>query len=213
MRLACVPHARNEERRRPNDEQLFHLISRIQMSFHFDVTRREIVFKGRVFTIVRDEVRHASGYESVREVVQHNGGAVIVPLLANGDVLLIRQFRYPVQDEILELPAGKLGDGEDPAHCAARELEEETGYRAGELHKLTAMMTTPGFCSEVLHIYAATGLEAGQQRLEEGEESIELVRVSFAEAIAMCRDGRIHDGKTVTGLMLAALNQGVLTAP
>ena len=181
------------------------------MDVHFEVTRREVLFRGRVFTIVRDEVRHASGYESVREVVEHAGGAVVVPLFDNGDVLLIRQFRYPVQDEIIELPAGKLDDGEDPERCAERELEEETGWRGSEFRRLTAMMTTPGFCSEVLHIYLATGLHDGEQRLEEGEESISMLRVPFREAVAMCRDGRIRDGKTVTGLMLAALDRGILT--
>jgi len=179
---------------------------------HFSVTRHDVVFKGRVFTIIRDEVRHASGYASVREVVEHPGGAVVVPVFDNGDVLLIRQYRYPVKDEIIELPAGKLSRAEDPRHCAARELEEETGLRAGELRKLTAMLTTPGFCSELLHIYLARELSDGVQRLEEGEESITVFRVPFSEAIAMCRDGRIHDGKTVTGLMLAALELGMLQA-
>ncbi|MBN1448169.1 MAG: NUDIX hydrolase [Bacteroidetes bacterium] len=177
---------------------------------HFDVTRREVVFRGRVFTIIRDEVRHARGYESVREVVEHHGGAVIVPVFDNGDVLLIRQFRYPVQGEIIELPAGKLAEDEDPLACARRELEEETGCRSANLQKLTAMLSTPGFCSEVLHIYLARELTDGEQKLEEGEESITVLRVPLSEALAMCRDGRIHDGKTVTGLMLAALEMGVL---
>ncbi len=181
------------------------------MSAAFTVTRHERLYEGRVFTIERDEVRHASGYESVREVVRHDGGAVVVPLYDNGDVLLIRQYRYPVDGEIIELPAGKLDRGEDPRDCAVRELREETGCTAAEVQKLTAMMTTPGFCSEILHIYLATGLRDGEQQLEEGEESITLLRMPLSEAIAMCRDGRISDGKTVTGLMLAALRAGLLS--
>jgi len=178
------------------------------MSSPYTVTRHTVLYEGRVYTIERDDVRHASGYEAVREVVRHDGGAVVVPLYDNHDVLLIRQYRYPVDEEIIELPAGKLGADEDPRDCAVRELREETGCTASSVKKLTAMMTTPGFCSEVLHIFLALGLRDGTQQLEEGEESIALVRVPLSEAVAMCRDGRIHDGKTVTGLMLAALEVG-----
>ncbi|MAT38186.1 MAG: ADP-ribose pyrophosphatase [Ectothiorhodospiraceae bacterium] len=180
------------------------------MASEFSVTNSELKYDGRVFTIVRDEVKHRTGYDTVREVVRHNGGAVIIALFDNNDVLLIRQYRYPVDTMVYELPAGKLDPGEDPEACARRELEEEAGLRAASFKRLTAMTTTPGFCDEVLHIYMATGLEAGKQRLEQGEESIELYRVPMAQAVAMCRDGRIADGKTVTGIMLAALEAGAL---
>jgi len=176
----------------------------------FTVTKRDEIYRGRVFTVVRDEVRHESGYESVREVVQHDGGAVVAAVFPNMDVLLIRQFRYPLQRSILELPAGKLNPGEDPAACAERELEEETGWRAAHLQPLTSMLSTPGFCSEVLHIFLATGLESGRQRLEEGEESIEILRMPLTDALRMCTDGRITDGKTITGLFLAAAAAGTL---
>ena len=178
----------------------------------FTVTKREIVFKGRVFTIIRDEVRHESGYDSVREVVQHDGGAVVAAVFPDLDVLLIRQFRYPIQDTIYELPAGKLNPGEDPAACASRELIEETGWRASELQPLVSMLTTPGFCSEVLHLFLAQDLHEDRQRLEEGEESIEIERVQLSEALRMCSDGRIVDGKTITGLFLAATRLGVVPA-
>lgn len=171
----------------------------------FDVTRREIIYEGRVFTIVRDEVRHASGYEAVREVVEHDGGAVVVAIDTDGSVVLIRQFRYPIAAEIIELPAGKLAPGEDPLECARRELREETGITAGSWEKLTAMLSTPGFCSEVLHIYLARDLRPGPQALEQGEESIEVLRLPLREALALCADGSISDGKTVTGLALAAM--------
>ena len=177
------------------------------MDTPFTITRHEVVFTGRVFTIVRDEVSHRSGYTAVREVVEHDGGAVVVALFDNGDVLLIRQYRYPLQREILELPAGKLNPGEDPMECARRELEEETGWRASSLEKLTAMWTTPGFCSEVLHIYLATGLEPGTRALEEGEESITVLRVPLDEALRMCASQEIADGKTVTGLALASMRR------
>lgn len=181
------------------------------MADEFTVTRHELIYSGRVFDIVRDEVRHSSGYETVREVVRHNGGAVVAALFENNDIILIRQFRYPVGEVIYELPAGKLDEDEDPAACALRELTEETGWSARKLEKLTSVLTTPGFCSETLHIYLATELSAGSQRLEEGEESIEVLRLPLREAVSMCKDGEIHDGKTVTGIMLAALRAGVLS--
>jgi ADP-ribose pyrophosphatase len=175
------------------------------MSNSFTVTQHETLYRGRVFTIVRDEITHSSGYHAVREVVQHDGGAVVVALFENRDVLLIRQFRYPLQQEIFELPAGKLNPGEDPLECARRELEEETGWRASSLEKLTALWTTPGFCSEVLHIYLATGLEPGTLALEEGEESITVLRVPLDEALRMCATMEIADGKTIAGLTLAGM--------
>jgi ADP-ribose pyrophosphatase len=180
------------------------------MNMPFDVTRRQIIYEGRVFTIVRDEVRHRSGYESVREVVEHDGGAVVAAVTDDGDVILIRQYRYPVAGAIIELPAGKLSPGEDPLDCAKRELREETGFSAGRWEKLTAMLSTPGFCSEVLHIYLARELRNGEQALEEGEESITVLRLPIREALAMCADGRIRDGKTLTGLALAAMRLGLL---
>jgi ADP-ribose pyrophosphatase len=175
----------------------------------FTVTKHEEIYAGRVFTITRDEVSHPSGYRSVREVVHHNGGAVIAALFPGNDILLLRQFRYPIQKVIIELPAGKLDAGEDPMDCARRELEEETGWSASNLELLSSMMTTPGFCSEVLHIYLATGLTAGEQRLEQGEESIELFRVPLREAVLMCERGEIADGKSIAGIMLAALKARV----
>ena len=175
----------------------------------FTSIHSEEMYSGRVFEIVRDEVRHNSGYETVREVVRHAGGAVIVAMFDDNDVILIRQYRYPVNARIYELPAGKLEPGEDPQLCAIRELEEETGLVAGKMEKLTAMYTTPGFCSEILHIYLASELSAGTQALEQGEETIEVYRIPVTRALELCTEGIIRDGKTVTGLALAAMKMGV----
>lgn len=167
--------------------------------------KRETIHKGVVFDLIVDHIEYPSGNGSVREVAKHPGGAVVVPVFDNGDVLMIKQYRYPIDKTIYELPAGKLNPGEDPEHCARRELEEETGYKAIHFEKLTVFYTTPGFCTEQLYIYLATGLTelpAGQN-LEKGEESISLQRVPLKKAMDMIQEGTIVDGKTIIGLFLA----------
>ena len=136
------------------------------------------------------------------DLVRHPGAAAVVPFMEDGRVLLIRQFRFATGGEILEVPAGKLDPGETPEACAARELEEETGYRAGRLERLGSIWTTPGFCDEVIHLYAAFDLEPADQRLEP-DEIIELVPTPLAKALDSL-SGPIVDGKTATALLLAA---------
>jgi ADP-ribose pyrophosphatase len=169
-------------------------------------TKREILYEGKTVDLVVDHVRYPSGRTGVREIVRHPGGAVIVPLLQEGAVLLVRQHRYPLGEEILELPAGKLEPGEDPRVAAGRELEEETGYTAADLTKLSSIYTSPGFCDEELHIFLATGLapSPGGTRREEGEFSMSTVKVPLSEASAMIERGEIRDGKTIVGLLLTA---------
>jgi ADP-ribose pyrophosphatase len=144
-------------------------------------------------------------------VAHHPGGAVAVPLLDDGRVILVRQHRYPLGKSILELPAGKLNPGEDPAIAAARELEEETGWRAARWTKLVSLYTTPGFCDEVLHLYCAEGLShaPGGHRREEGEFTMSLEILPLTRALQMIESGEIQDGKTIVGLLLAARGPGV----
>ena len=136
------------------------------------------------------------------DLVRHPGAAAVVPFMDDGRVLLIRQFRFATGGEILEIPAGKLDPGEAPEACAARELEEETGYRAGRLERLGSIWTTPGFCDEIIHLYAAFDLEPADQRLEP-DEIIELVPTPLADALDSL-SGPLVDGKTATALLLAA---------
>ncbi len=167
--------------------------------------KREILYKGRVFDLIVDQVEYPSGNRSVREIAHHPGGAVAVPLLDDGRVILIQQLRYPFGKHLLELPAGKLDSGEDPKKAAGRELEEETGWRASALEKLISIYTTPGFCDEELHIYLATGLQqlAAGPRREEGEFSMTLKILPLAEALSMVYSGALQDSKTIIGLLLA----------
>jgi ADP-ribose pyrophosphatase len=166
--------------------------------------RSERRYSGRIMELIVDEVEEPSGRHAVREVIRHPGGAMVVPLLDDGRVVLVRQFRYPFQEFIIECPAGKRDADEAPETCAVRELREETGYSAETIEKLAVIQTTPGFCNEVLHLFLARGLSPapGGQELEEAEQNLTLLNIPLAEAVAMTEDGRITDAKTICGLLL-----------
>ena len=169
------------------------------------VLRSEKKYSGKVFDLIVDEIEYPSGNKSVREVASHPGGAVVVPLLPNDNVMLVRQFRYPIHDFVYELPAGKLNPGEDPLACAQRELEEETGYTAGHLTSLTALYTTPGFCNERLYLYLGTDLKKSSrgQQLEEGEATLTVEVFPLQRILHMIEHREIVDGKTICGILLA----------
>jgi ADP-ribose pyrophosphatase len=164
------------------------------------------LYEGKVFNVVVDEVEYPSGRRTIREVAEHPGGAAILAMFPDERVIFIRQHRYPFREFVTELPAGKLNRGEDPLHCAQRELGEETGYEAARWKKLLTLYTSPGFCTEVLHIYLATelrGRPAGQA-LEEGEQTMTVHIIPFREALAMLDRREIVDAKTVCALLEAA---------
>jgi ADP-ribose pyrophosphatase len=154
---------------------------------------------------VRLEIHHleneSNGSRMLREVVVHPGAVVVLPMMNASTVLLIRNRRHSVGEVLLELPAGTLEKGEDPMNCAGRELLEETGMLAGRLVALPSFFTSPGVLTEKMHPFVAYDLEKSKQALEEGEE-IELNPAPLSEAVAMCADGRIRDGKTIAVLLL-----------
>jgi ADP-ribose pyrophosphatase len=172
--------------------------------------RRDVLYTGKVFDLLVDQVEYPSGATGIREIARHPGGAVVVPILENGHVVLVRQWRWPIGGALLELPAGKLSPGEDPAACAGRELTEETGWIAGRLEPLTSIYTTPGFCDEVLHLFLGTALHPSPDghRREEGELEMTIHTMPLAEAVALIHRGEIRDGKTIIGLLLAAESPG-----
>jgi len=155
-----------------------------------------------------EEALLPNGRRVALDVLRHPGAAAVVPFLSPTEVLLIRQYRHATGGTILEVPAGKL-DGEDPAVCAARELEEEAGQRAGRLERLGAIWTTPGFTDEKIHLFAAFDLTPVPQRLE-SDEVIELVRMPLARALALVWDGEIADAKSALALLHAAHRRGIL---
>jgi ADP-ribose pyrophosphatase len=160
-------------------------------------------FDGRHLEVRVDRVRLPNGREHDFELIHHPGAVAVVPLLATGEVVMVHQYRYATGGWLLEIPAGTLGPGEEPLHCAGRELEEETGYRAEELQPLGWIWTTPGFTDERIWLYLATGLTPGSQALE-ADEVLTLTRLPLAEALTMAARGDIVDSKSVAGLVRAA---------
>jgi ADP-ribose pyrophosphatase len=170
----------------------------------YKLKKRNKIYEGRVFTTIVDEVEYQNGNSTIREIAEHPGGSVIMAVFPDNRVVLINQHRYPLDRFIWELPAGKLNRDEDPLHCAVRELEEETGYLAKDWQKIISIYTSPGFCSELLHIYLATNLydAPGGRKLEEGEETMTMKIVPIEVAIKMIERSEIVDGKTICGIML-----------
>jgi ADP-ribose pyrophosphatase len=165
---------------------------------------RKNIYQGRVVNLNLETVRLPNGATVELEIIHHPGAAAIVPMKDEETVLLIRQYRHAAGGYILEIPAGTLRPGEDPGACAARELEEEIGFRPSALEPLAAFFTTPGFTDEVIHIYKATGLTPGKQNLDH-DEVLEVVELPLREAIGRIGDGTIRDGKTIVGLQVAFL--------
>ncbi len=157
-------------------------------------------FRGRLIKVRTDQVVLPNGRRAHREVVEHPGAVAILAVTSENEVLLVRQYRHAVGDELLEIPAGKLEVGEDPGTCAARELREETGYRPGKLVPLGRFYTSPGFANEVIHVFLATGL-TWSGRDTDGDEMILVDRVPVQEALRMARQGRFQDAKTLVALL------------
>ena len=165
---------------------------------------RERLYDGKIVTLERWQVRLPNGGQAEREVILHNGACAVVPVDAAGCVTLVRQHRVAVDRMTVEIPAGKLdGPDEDPAQCARRELEEETGLRAGKWHALTCLLTTPAFCRERIYIYLATELSQADAHPDD-DEFLSLVRMPLEEAVEKVMRGEITDAKTCTGLLMAA---------
>jgi ADP-ribose pyrophosphatase len=160
---------------------------------------RKNIYQGRVVNLNLETVRLPNGATVELEIIRHPGAAAIVAMKDEETVLLIRQYRHAAGGYILEIPAGTLKPGEAPRDCAARELEEEIGFRASALEPVVTFFATPGFTDEVIHVFKATGLAPGRQNLDH-DEVLEVVELPLREAIGRIGDGTIRDGKTIVGL-------------
>ena len=167
------------------------------------------VHAGKVLDLDLDEVLEPGGVRGWREVVRQRGSVAALPVLADGRVVLVRQYRYAVDALVWELPAGRRDPGETPEEGARRELEEEVGFRASALEPLLVFWTTPGFCDEVMHLFRATGLEPVPPR-PEADEKIEPATFTLEEALDMVKRGEIREGKTLVALLLEARRRGGL---
>lgn len=167
-----------------------------------EVLEEREIFDGRVVKLRIERVRLPNGRSADIEIVRHSGATAVVAVTDDDQVLLVRQYRHATGGWLLEIPAGKLDPGEDPLACVARELEEETGFRPGEVESLGWIWPTPGFSDEKIWLYLATGLEPGTQALED-DEVLSVIRMPWAEAIAAAHDGTIRDGKSICALLRA----------
>lgn len=171
-----------------------------------EIISTETIYKGRVFDLQTAKIRE-NEIEYTREIVKHNGSAVIVPVFEDKTIALVRQYRHAAGKYLLEIPAGSLESGELPEDGARRELEEEIGFKAENIEKLTEFYISPGFLTEKMFVFLATNLTETAQNLDE-DEVISIERFSFPQVYEKIRNGEIEDAKTMVGLILAGAKFG-----
>lgn len=172
------------------------------MNFEEKTIRSQDIFSGRIVKLKVDTVRLPDGRESTREIIEHAGAVAIVALNKEGQIIMVRQYRKPVEQVLLEIPAGTMEKGEDPLLCAQRELREETGYTAGNWEKILSYYSAPGFTDEQLHLYMATDLSDGDTQPDE-DEFVETAILPLEKAYQLIFDGQIIDGKSIIGIQYA----------
>jgi ADP-ribose pyrophosphatase len=169
------------------------------MKFRVEAERE--VFRGRVIRLVERDLRLPNGRRTTFNIVEHPGAVAIVPVFENGDVMLLRQFRPSIGEELYEIPAGTLEEGESPLETARREIVEETGHRARKWSKLAEFYTAPGFCTELMHLFVARDLVPASAE-GDADEVIRAVRVPIGRALDLVRRRRVRDAKSIAGLLM-----------
>lgn len=161
------------------------------------------IYSGKIINLRLDDVELPDGKVAKREVVEYSGAVAVAALTSSGELVLVRQYRYPIGKESLEIPAGKIEPGEDPLSCARRELREETGAEAREWKFLCRFYSTPGFCTEEMHLYLARGLEFKGQQTDE-DEFIQVEKVPLGQCLELIARGVICDAKSIIGVLTAS---------
>lgn len=161
----------------------------------------EKIYNGKMINLRVDTVELPEHKYQKREIVEHPGAVAVIAVTENKEIIIIKQFRKPIEEVLWEIPAGKLELGEDPKECAIRELKEETGYEAEKIEFLNLFYTSPGFSNEKMYLYLATGIKEGDPNPDE-DEYVEVFKFRIDEALDMIKDGSIKDGKTITGILL-----------
>jgi len=167
------------------------------------VNNRTTIHQGKVFELIRENVTLENGTTTDVEFIEHPGATAVIPFLDDKRIVLLKQYRHALKKYIWEVPAGTLDPREEIISCAKRELIEETGYSAGQWHRLGEITPVPGYSNERIHIFLATGLQPADQNLDE-DEVIEVQAVDFLKAIEMIGDGEIQDAKSIVGLFWAS---------
>lgn len=171
------------------------------------IISNKTVYKGRIFNVVKNNISENNS-DYVREVITHNGSAVIIPIINETEIILVKQYRHAAEKFLLELPAGSVEDDETVEECAFREVEEEVGMKAGKMEMLTEFYVSPGFLAEKMYIFLATELTQSQQNLDE-DENLSIVKMTFSEAFEKVRNNEIEDAKTMLGLIFAGKSFGI----
>ena len=162
------------------------------------------IYNGKILTVRKDVVKLPNGKNADREIIEHNGGVCILPLLDDNTVIMVEQYRHPYNGVLLEIPAGKLEPGEDPSECGRRELIEETGYTAERFEFLGKLYPTPAYCTEVIHMYLARDLREGENSLDE-DEFLDVVKMPFDRVVNMVIRNEIPDAKTQLAVLKAKM--------
>lgn len=174
----------------------------------FKLLKSEILLKGRAFAIRRDWMKTPDGRETKFDIIEHGGSVVLVPLDADGNLLFVRQYRHAAGQDLLELPAGTLDEGEAPEVCAAREIREETGFAAGKLEKLGEFYLAPGYSTEFMIVYLATDLKHDPLEAD-ADEFLSVEKIPVKDALGMAERGEVPDAKSLAALLLARPRLGV----
>ncbi|MFO7585200.1 MAG: NUDIX hydrolase [Anaerolineales bacterium] len=168
----------------------------------FELLKSEILLEGRAFGVRRDHLKTPSGRTAKYDIIEHSGSVVLVPVDAEGSVHFVRQYRHATGTDLLELPAGTLEPGEEPLKCARREIREEIGMAASQLREIGSFYLVPGYSTEYMHVFLATGLQESPLP-PDADEYLSVEKIPFVKALEMARNGQLPDAKSLAALLLA----------